>query len=275
MNEFKLLYITNDVKDIQKLEEAEVDYIFIDLEINGKVERQGHLDTVISNHKIEDIKKIKSISQKIKILTRINPINKESKEEINKAIEYGTDMIMLPMFKRKEEVEIFIRLVNKRCKVCLLLETSEAFCRIDQILELDGIDQIHIGLNDLHLSLGLDFIFEPLSIGLLDILSEKILRKNIKLGIGGIAKIGQGELPAEKIIGEHVRLGSTTAILSRSFKNDNKNLKEEVENVRKIYQLWHKVDKNRIRDNCEEVKKIIHQIIEKKRKCIYKCTKLK
>ena len=55
----KLMYITNNI-DIAKIaEKSGVDWIFIDLEINGKEERQGHLDTVISRHSIEDVKKIK------------------------------------------------------------------------------------------------------------------------------------------------------------------------------------------------------------------------
>ena len=55
----KLMYITNN-EDIAKVAEASgVDWIFVDLEINGKVERQGHLDTVISRHHIDDVKKIK------------------------------------------------------------------------------------------------------------------------------------------------------------------------------------------------------------------------
>ena len=35
--------------------------------------------------------------------------------------------------------------------------------------------------------------------------------------MSGIAKLGSGMLPAEKVIMEHYRLGSTRAILSRSF----------------------------------------------------------
>lgn len=264
----ELMYITNLVEEALNAEKAGIDIIFVDLEINGKKERQGHLDTVISNHSLEDIKKIKAITKKVKILTRINPVNEKSKNEIDKAIEYGTDIIMLPMFKTKEEVEIFLKLVNKRCKTCLLLETSEAFCRVDQILEIEGINQIHIGLNDLHLSLGLDFMFEPLGLGLVDIISEKIIRKNIKLGLGGIAKIGQGELLAEKIIGEHIRIGSTAVILSRSFKNNNSNLKEEVEKIRESYYLWSNVDKIKLLSNKREVKEIILKIAKNKRESI-------
>ena len=36
-------------------------------------------------------------------------------------------------------------------------------------------------------------------------------------GIGGIARVGEGMLPAELLLAEHVRLGSTGAIISRTF----------------------------------------------------------
>ena len=46
--------------------------------------------------------------------------------------------------------------------------------------------------------------------------------KGIPYGFGGIAQLGQGTLPAENIIAEHYRLGSSMAILSRSFCNTKK-----------------------------------------------------
>ncbi|MEG1009409.1 MAG: aldolase/citrate lyase family protein, partial [Clostridia bacterium] len=240
----KLMYITNDIEEALKAERVGIDIIFIDLEINGKLERQGHLDTLISNHTLDDIKKIKIAVKKSKILTRINPINIESEKEIDEAIKNGTDIIMLPMFKTPREVEKFIKLVDSRAEVWLLLETSEAFCRLDSILKINGIDRIHIGLNDLHLSLGLDFMFECLSCGIVDIIIEKIKKyPNIKYGFGGIAKLGEGDLSSENILQEHVRLDSTAVILSRSFKRENKNLEIEVKKLREYYNRIDKTNK--------------------------------
>lgn len=260
-----LLYITNNEKEVMEAENAGVDIIFIDLEKNGKYERQGHLDTVISNHSLEDIRKIKPFLKKSKILTRINPIYKGSKEEIEKVIEFGADIIMLPMFKTKEEVEIFIKLVKGRVKTCLLLETSQALCRINDILEITGIDMIHIGLNDLHLSLHLNFMFECLSGGIAEYLINKIKAKKIKYGIGGIARIGEGELPAEMILSEHVRLGSSMVILSRTFKNSNSNLKSGIKKLREKYIELQKCTKEELENNSQEVKKIVNKIAKQRR----------
>lgn len=261
----KLLYISNNIDEIKKVDKIGVDFIFIDLEINGKKERQGHLDTFISNHNIEDVKKVKSILRNSKLLVRINPINEKSKEEINKVVEYGADIVMLPMFKTKEEVEKFVSSINKRAKVCLLLETSEAFFRIDEILSVQGIDYIHIGLNDLHLSLGLDFMFECLAGDFMEHLVSKIAKKEIEFGIGGIARIGEGELPAEIILKEHIRLGSKMAILSRTFRDGSKELKKEIAKIKEEYKKGLLLRKEKLLENKNKMDKIVREIAFKRR----------
>jgi len=218
----KLMYITNNA-DIAKIaENSGVDWIFIDLEINGKEERQGHLDTVISCHHIDDVKKIREVLNTSKLLVRVNPIFEGSKSEIDRVIDDGADIVMLPFFKTKEEVAEFSNYVGGRAKTMLLLETPEAAERIDDILSVDGIDCIHIGLNDLHLGYGMKFMFELLADGTVEKLCNKIKDKGIPYGFGGIAQLGQGDLSAEYVIAEHYRLGSSMAILSRSFCNVNK-----------------------------------------------------
>src|SRR5262249_4131738 len=73
---------------------------------------------------------------------------------------------------------------------------------------------------DLHLSLGMDFLFEPLAEGFLDRMAETIKAAGKPFGFGGIAMMGSGEFPAERILGEHMRLGSTCVILSSRFCKD-------------------------------------------------------
>ena len=214
------MILDNDIENIKIYDEAGVDRIFIDLEINDKQNRQGHLDTVISSHHLDDIKKIKPVLTNAELLVRVNPIYGNSSTEISKSIDNGADVIMLPMFKTVDEVRLFIDYVNKKAKTCLLLETSEALARLDDILELEGIDEIHIGLNDLHLAMGLDFMFELMGDGIIEYIARKIKAKNIPFGIGGVARMDEGMLMGNIIIKEHVRLGSSMVILSRTFKRD-------------------------------------------------------
>lgn len=215
----KLMYITNNREIAKIAQESHVDWIFVDLETIGKEERQGHLNTVISNHKIEDVKKIKAVLKTSELLVRVNPIHRDSKTEIDRVIEDGADIVMLPFFKTKEEAESFIGYIDKRARTMLLLETPQSVEIIEELLALEAIDYIHIGLNDLHLAYGTKFMFEPLAEGSLEKICRKIEKKGIPYGFGGIAQLGKGELLAEYIIAEHHRLGSSMVILSRSFCN--------------------------------------------------------
>ena len=225
----KLMYITNSPDVALIAQKAGVDRIFVDLEYIGKSDRQGGMDTVQSKHTLEDVKNIAQVLTTSELLVRINPIHEEtneylgSKNEIDKAIENGADILMLPYFKSAQEVRKFVSFVNKRVKTMLLVETAQAVECLDEILSIDGIDSIHIGLNDLSLSCGYNFMFKPLANGMVEEMVLKIKRKGIPFGFGGIAVPGGDvPLPAERIILEHVRLGSTCAILSRSFCNTDK-----------------------------------------------------
>lgn len=224
----KLMYITNRADIAQIAESAGVDRIFVDLEFIGKSNRQGGMDTVQSKHTLDDIKVIANAITTAELLVRVNPIHDEqdnypsSKIEIDTAISNGAKVLMLPYFKTLEEVKVFIEFVNGRVKTILLLETPEAVEIIDDILELEGLDEIFIGLNDLSLGYNKKFMFELLADGTVEDLCYKFKKKGISYGFGGIASLGQGVLPAEYIITEHYRLGSTCAILSRSFCNVNR-----------------------------------------------------
>lgn len=215
----KLMYITNQPAVAAIAEKYGTDWIFVDLETLGKEERQKGMNTIKSHHTIDDVKNVKCSLTKSRLLVRINPIHNGTKKEIDAVIENGADIIMLPMWKSVNDVKTFIEFVDGRCKTMLLLETKEAYEILDNVLKLKGIDSIHIGLNDLHLSFGLTFMFELLSNGVVEYICNKIKPTGIPYGFGGIAKIGEGMLPAEKIVMEHFRLGSTQAILSRSFCN--------------------------------------------------------
>ncbi|MBQ3262081.1 MAG: aldolase [Oscillospiraceae bacterium] len=220
-----LMYITNDPAVARIAEEHGVDRIWVDMEFIGKYARQGGMDTVQLHHTIEDVRTIRAAVSRSEVLVRVNPIHEatadygDSAWEIPAAVDAGADVVMLPFFKTVDEVRTFLRLVDGRAKTMLLVETPEAAEIIDEILALDGIDEIHIGLNDLSLGCGKKFMFELLTDGTVERLCAKFRAKGIPYGFGGIAALGKGMLPAERVIREHYRLGSTRAILSRSFCN--------------------------------------------------------
>lgn len=214
----KLFYITNKPEIAEIAQNAGVDRIFVDMEYIGKEERQGGLDTVKNHHTVEDVKRIRSVLTKSELLVRVNPINEGSEKEINEVIAAGADIIMLPMWKSAEDVKRFFSIVNGRVKTILLLETDEAIHCLDEVLSLEGIDEMHIGLNDLSLSQGKKFMFELFADGTVDEIVSKLRAKNMKFGIGGVGKVNcKNILPAENILCEHYRLGSSMVILARAF----------------------------------------------------------
>lgn len=161
------------------------------------------MDTVQSTHTLDDVSTIKKAIRSAKLLVRCNPIHPGSGQEIETIIQNGADIIMLPYFKSVNEAAAFLNYVNGRVKTCLLVETPEAVDRIEGILALDGIDEIHIGLNDLHLAYHKKFMFELLTDGTVEMLCNKFRQKGIPYGFGGIARLGKGALPAECVIKEH------------------------------------------------------------------------
>lgn len=269
-----LMYITNDPVVAQIAEKNGVQRVWIDLETLGKEDRQKNLNTVKSHHTIQDIAAISNALTTSDVLVRINPINPGSEKEINQVIAAGADIIMLPMWKSVEEVKQFLALVNGRVKTTLLLETKEAVDCLDQVLEMGGFDEVHIGLNDLHLSYGLTFMFELLSNGTVEALCKKLSAAGIPYGFGGIARIGEGTLPAERIVKEHYRLGSTRVILSRSFCNaeEIKNIKsievifaENIARLRDCEQEYVSLSKEEFDENRKAVKRCVTEIVNKKK----------
>lgn len=214
----RLMYITNNPQVALIGEQCGVDRLWVDMEWMGKEERQPG-DSVKSHHTLGDITNLREVLTKSALMTRVNPIYEGSKHEVKEAIDRGAEVVMLPMWKTTDEVKRFVDYVDGRAIVNLLLETKEAWGILNDVVTIPGIDEIYIGLNDLHLSLHKSFMFEMLADGTVDEICSVLRTNKIKYGFGGIGRIGGGLLPANHILAEHVRLGSQMVILSRSFCN--------------------------------------------------------
>ncbi len=263
------MYITPDPEVAKIAMESGVDRIFVDMEVIGKEMRQGGMDTVQSRHTFEDIRAIKEVMMPDhELLVRSNPIHEGSKAEIERIIECGADIVMLPYFQTASQVQTFVNYVAGRSKVSLLIESREAIENLDEILAVEGVDEYYVGLNDLHLDYNMKFIFEPLATGLLDEIIAKISKCGKPYGFGGVARIGEGMLKGENVIMEHYRLGSTIVILSRAFCNCNvitnrqeleRIFREEVDKIRLLEVQILRDDQ--LAANHTEVTNIIERII--------------
>lgn len=264
----KLMLITDNPQFAIRAENCGVDRIFLDLEYINKAERQKGRNTYITRNSVEDVTPLRNVIKKSELLVRVNPINSGSKMEIDEICRRGADIIMLPMVYDADEVKRFTELVDGRAKTMPMIETAAAFARLDDILEVEGVDEIFVGLNDLHISFKLNFMFEPLADGLIDIVSSKCKAANIPFGFGGLAKIGEGMLPAEYILGEHYRLASSSVILSRTFRNETGtgdaspvNLEEEIAKIRRQEKIISGWDKSQYEENRLRVKNIVKDIV--------------
>ena len=87
-----------------------------------------------------------------------------------------------------DEIKKFVEYVGGRVKTMLLLETAEARENLKEMLDVGGIDMVHIGLNDLHLSYGMKFMFQLLTDGTVEDIIKTISNYGIPYGFGGIAQ---------------------------------------------------------------------------------------
>ena len=217
----ELLQITNNAELARICDRVEGVRIFVDLEQNGKAERQKGHDTFISTHSLEDVSRIKALLRHARLMVRVNPYQSAnpaaSQAEVDAVLARGADMLMLPMFSSAQELKAFAAIVAGRVPIVPLLETAGALQTLDSWLDTPGIAEVFVGLNDLHLSLGCRFMFEPLLLGHIDRVATATKALGLRFGFGGIARMDEGILPGHDVLAEHVRLGSCAVILSRTF----------------------------------------------------------
>lgn len=132
MKHLKLMILCDDPESAQMAENAGIDRIFYDLEYIGKAERQHGRNTVKSNNKIDDLPALRKVIKNSELLVRTNPIHAYSKEEIDKAIAYGADILMLPMTIDQHDAEQYVSMVAGRVKVCIMIETAARHGAIGQ-----------------------------------------------------------------------------------------------------------------------------------------------
>lgn len=218
-DQFVLTLFTNDPLLATRADTAGIDRIGIDMEHIGKGLRQGHLNTWISDHSEADALLLRPCIKRAALFARCNPIHPGSADEICRLLGSGVQVLMLPYFTSTLEAETFVRMVDGRATPVLLVETKESAAVISDLCRIDGVKEIHIGLNDMRLSLGWPSHFHVLVSDFLVRLCEPVLTAGIRLGVGGVGRAGDCNLPipSDLVIAQLVRLGTTAALVSRVF----------------------------------------------------------
>jgi len=221
-SDFVLTLFTNDPLLASAADRAGVDRIGVDMEQIGKGARQGHLATWISDHAENDLAIVKPALQRAALFARCNPVHGGLRAEIDRLVAAGVRVIMLPYFKTAAEAETFIRIVDERVRPVLLVETADAAAVIGDLCRIAGVREIHIGLNDMRLSLGWPSHFHVLVSDFLTGICDTVLGAGLRLGVGGIGRAGDNDLPvpADLVSAQLPRLGASASLVSRSFFRD-------------------------------------------------------
>lgn len=246
---------------LRKAWDAGISRVVIDWETRGKDERQHgyHLEqNYIAKSDLIRVRK----TFPGKMVCRINPIHDKSDVEITEAIDNGSDMIMLPMFKTIHEVDKFIAIVNKRAETILLFESVEA---IDIACKLRNRDfsEVYIGLNDLRISLGLGFAYQIIELSILDKMRDLFPDKIF--GFGGLTLLGKGyPLPTKLILTEMARLDCGSVIIRRAFKKDieGKDWALEIAAIRNKYNKLKNRSLNEVDHDREQLLSKIREIVQ-------------
>lgn len=218
--------IVNDAEIARFVVAQGVDRLFVDLEWMGKDKRQKGLDTWKSRQTPADVSRLREAVPEAHLLVRVNPPHEGTAAEVDDAVARGADSIMLPMIQTLAEVDHFVDCVAGRAEALPLIETKASLDLIPAMLERVALTRIHIGLNDLHLDMKLSFMFQPIADGILEEACAAMRTAGVVFGIGGVARAGEGIVSPEYLLGEHVRLGSDAAILSRTFHRGAQTIRE-------------------------------------------------
>jgi HpcH/HpaI aldolase/citrate lyase family len=219
VGELVLTLWTSDPELAARADAAGVERIGVDLERLGKAERQKGLGTWISQHTEEDLAAVGSALSSASLFARVDPPHDGTSAQVDRVLAAGAEVVMLPMFRTAAEVERFVALVDERARVVLLLETPEAVDAVEEIAAVEGVDEIHLGLNDLTLALGLPNRFMLLASDLAARLAGAVTGAGLRFGAGGIGRAGDVTLPitADLVYAQYARLGAGAALVSRSF----------------------------------------------------------
>jgi len=241
--DFQLTLLTADAETAADADAAGVQRIGVDLELRGKADRQPASENRISGHTVQDLRRIRDAVRTAELFVRINPLHAGTAEEIDLVLEAGAHWVMLPFFRQASEVEQFIRLLRGRGRAAILIETSTALLRIRQILAVSGIAEVTFGFNDLRHDFHVRSHFEVLGSPLIDSAAKEVVRRDLPLSMGGVARPDDAHapMPVELVYAQYPRLHATGAWIARSFLRQattHSFLADDVQRLRQRLSWW-------------------------------------
>jgi hypothetical protein len=238
-----LTLLHHDPAWIRAAAEAGVERIGLDIERLHKERRQRSVaDARIQQHELSDFLAIETNAPTLSRFARLNPWHPGSAEEIEQALSYGTTSLMLPYFRSVDEPAAFIQQIAGRARVVLLFETFASVVRIHEVLQLEGISEVMVGMNDLHLESQLHNPFEICASPLMDMIAAQVHARGLTFGFGAVAALTDS-LPVspDLLLARMAQLGVTSTWISRSLLKslaEPKHLSNEIERIRQRFAYW-------------------------------------
>lgn len=190
--------------------------VVVDWERRGKRARQAGADTQINADTPSDLAAVRAAESGV-LLCRVNRWSAWTPAEIDLAVGLGADEILLPMVRRPEEVDAALAVVAGRCRLGILVETTDAVRRVDSLVARP-LSRVYLGLNDLMIDRGGSSLFAPLVDGTADRVAAATITAGIPFGVAGLTRPEDGRpVPCRLVLAALTRVGASFTFLRRSF----------------------------------------------------------
>ncbi len=221
--------------DIQECLDAGMHDFFIDLEVV-----QAPIGSITNSpNQLEDCERIRGYSENIKIFLR--PDGEElrrSKDYLQEIIAAKANYIFYPNAEDVDEIKSLSYIIeNSGAKFIAMIETTHGFNALSDILAIDTVSGVYMGLHDFSKSLGCRYVFEPILQGYLDQLAAGAKHADKPFGFTSVSPSLTGEMILS-LAKEHARLGSgmTLASVMRLRDMNKSSLQQILSELSRLYQ---------------------------------------
>jgi len=210
-----IVLFEHDLERAHAYADAGITHFIVDTESKNKQARQKGFDTEIAPVSIRSVGPLVRMPG-VYVSCRINGFGDTTREEVEAAVSEGVHRIFLPMISSVEEVQAFIDAVGGRCETAILIETQHATTIAAELAHLP-VGAIYVGLNDLAISRGSQFIFSAVRDGTVRRMREAFAGR--QFGFAGVTALGRGfPIPCRMLLAEMAAQDCTFSFARRSFR---------------------------------------------------------
>ena len=192
--------------------------VILDWERRGKARRQQGQDTQINEDTAADLAAVRSAvphTRPGRVLCRVNGAGPWTAQEVQMAVDFGADEVLLPMARTPADVDLALDAVAGRCSLGILVETQDAVDCVEELARRP-LHRVYLGLNDLRIDRGgADPLFAPLVDGTAARVRGAV---DVPFGVAGLTLPDRGHpVPSRLLAGALADLGADFTFLRRSF----------------------------------------------------------